>query len=371
MTSGRLRMEPRFRRLLLGAGLAVAVALAVWLVWFDGGEDEEAAAPAAPAIVEPVVLEKERAAIEAVGTARARKSVMLHAAAAGEVEQVLFQPGDKVVAGAVLVELDSRQERLAVERAEVDLRNSRQLLARYERIRNTGAVSESQIDEVRAVLDTATVALKQARATLADRTVRAPFDGHVGITDIDPGDRIDTSTEIAPFDDRGVVFVDFKVPEAFIGQIGPGTPIVAQPWTAGGAPETGEVRIVDSRVDPVERNVTVRAAIDNADDSIRPGMSFRIGIDLPGRAYPLVAEAAILWGGEGSYLWAVRDGKAVRVPAVIVERREGRVLVDAALRAGDAVVIEGVQRLRDGMPVEIIGDRDPKPVKAREAEGAP
>ena len=89
------------------------------------------------------------------------------------------------------------------------------------------------------------------------------------------------------------------------------------------------------------------------------------------RALSVVLGVVAVLLASGIYLWAVRGGKAVRVPAVIVERREGRVLVDAALRAGDAVVVEGVQRLRDGMPVEIIGDRDPKPVKAREAEGAP
>ncbi|MGE4060180.1 MAG: efflux RND transporter periplasmic adaptor subunit [Sphingomonadales bacterium] len=349
----------------------LAVAAVAWLIWGGGGDEEDARDTAAPAIVEAVVFDQQRARVESVGTARARRSVMLHAAASGEVEKVLFQPGDRVAAGAPLDELDSRQERLAVERAEVELRNSRQLLARYERIRNTGAVSESQIDEIRAALDTATVALKQARATLEDRTVRAPFDGHVGITDVDPGDRIDAATEIAPFDDRGVVFVDFKVPEAFIGRIGPGTPIVAEPWTAGGAPEQGEVRIVDTRIDPVERNVTVRAAIDNADDSIRPGMSFRVTIDLRGKPYPLVAEASILWGGEGSYLWVVRGGKASRISAVIVERREGAVLVDAALQAGDAVVVEGVQRMREGMPVEIVKASAPKSLEATQSEQGP
>lgn len=368
MTPEKTPTRQRLRPLLIVGG-AGAIIIGAVLLLTGGGEDPPRETPDAPVIVEKIGLSDEQVRVEAVGTARARQSVMLIAAAAGEVSKVLFSPGDKVAAGAPLVELDARRERLAVERAEVEVRNNRQLLARYERIKNTGAVSESQIDEVRTALDGSQIELKQAQVALADRTVRAPFAGHVGLSDLDPGDRIDTTTEIAPFDDRAMILVDFPVPEAFIAQIVPGTPITAEPWTTGGAPEKGEVQHVGSRIDPVDRSFTVRAAFDNEDDSIRPGMSFRMIIDIAGRAHPFIPEASILWGGEGSYLWAVRDGKAVRVPAVIIERREGRVLVDAALREGETVVVEGVQRLREGTPVEIVSRPEPAGTTARPRNG--
>ncbi|MEN3952589.1 efflux RND transporter periplasmic adaptor subunit [Iodidimonas sp. SYSU 1G8] len=357
-------------RPLLIVGVVGACIIGAVLLLTGGGEDAPRETPVAPVIVEKIAFSGEQARVEAVGTARARQSVMLFAAAAGEVSKVLFSPGDKVAKDAALVELDARRERLAVERAEVEVRNNRQLLARYERIKNTGAVSESQIDEVRTALDGSQVELKQAQVALHDRTVRAPFTGHVGLSELDPGDRVDTSTEIAPFDDRAVILVDFAVPEAFIGEVTPGTPITAEPWTTDAAPRKGEVQHVGSRIDPVDRSFTVRAAFDNEDDLLRPGMSFRMIIEISGRAYPFIPEASIIWGGEGSYLWAVREGKAVRVPAVIVERREGRVLVDAALREGETVVVEGVQRLRDGTPVDIVDRPAPAGATARQRPGA-
>jgi RND family efflux transporter MFP subunit len=364
MTTDRNRIGPR-RRGLLGAALAVVLIVA-GLLYFTGGEDETARENTpAPVLVQPAETVHARANLVSVGTARALRSVMLHPAASGEVVAVTFDPGDRVEKGAALVELDARRERLAVEAAEVEVRNAEQLLARYERIKNTGAVSESQIDEVRASLDAARIELKQARVALVDRTVRAPFAGYVGVTDVDPGDRIDPATEIAPFDDRSTVLIDFEVPEAYLGRIEEGTTVTAQSWTAGGETETGRVQHLGSRIDPADRTFTVRAAFDNADDTARPGMSYRISLNLEGRSYPFIPEASILWGGEGSYLWAVREGKAARVPAVIVERREGHVLVDADLRDGDLIVVEGVQRLREDGPVEVVnGQWDAAPVDA-------
>jgi RND family efflux transporter MFP subunit len=113
---------------------------------------------------------------------------------------------------------------------------------------------------------------------------------------------------------------------------------------------------IDSRVDPQTRTFTLRAHVDNANDNLRPGMSFRIVMTLEGRRYPFVPEAALQWGGDGAYVWAVRDGKATRVSATIVQRREGKILLDASLPEGIPVVVEGVQRMREGQVVHNVAD---------------
>ena len=78
-------------------------------------------------------------------------------------------------------------------------------------------------------------------------------------------------------------------------------------------------------------------------------MSFRVAVDLTGAVHAVVAETGVQWGTDGAYVWAVSDGKADRKPVRIIERREGHVLVEGDLASGDIVVVEGVQRMRDGI----------------------
>jgi RND family efflux transporter MFP subunit len=114
---------------------------------------------------------------------------------------------------------------------------------------------------------------------------------------------------------------------------------------------TGEVTFINSRIDPVMRTVLVRAKFANADDELRPGMSFTVHVELPGEMHPMVPELALQWGRAGAYVWRVTNGKAEQVPVRSVRRRDGFVLVEGDITPGDLVVVEGVQRLRPGRPV--------------------
>ncbi len=290
--------------------------------------------------------------VEAVGTARARSSVTIYPETGGTVTEVLFEAGSFVETGAPLLRLEDDEERLAVRLAEVSVRESEQLLARYRRIENTGAVSDSQIAEAETALQAARINLEQARVTLAERTVLAPFSGFTGLTDVDAGARITTTTVITQLDDRSTLFVDFQAPEQVFRLITVGSTIRATPFYDDTRTYEAHVSSVDSRVDATRRTFRVRAALDNAADTLRPGMSFEIEATFPGESYPAVPEAAILWGTDGSYLWRVEDGTAKRVPVTIIARREGRVLLDGPLDEGAVVVSEGVQKVRDGASVQ-------------------
>ena len=85
------------------------------------------------------------------------------------------------------------------------------------------------------------------------------------------------------------------------------------------------------------------------DDRLRPGMSFRVRVDVQGARYAVVSETAVLWGADGAYVWRIVDGTAVRVPVKVIQRREGRVLIDGELSDSDVIVVEGTQRMRDGV----------------------
>ncbi len=340
----------------------------------DGETAEVADAVARVAEATPVVLgvvdrEAERTRIEAVGTTRAARSVTLYPASTGEVVAVNFGVNRQVEAGDRLLALDSRDQRLALELAELRLADAERLLSRYTRAEGSGAFTPTQLDVARSAVVEARIARDRAIVALDDRTVEAPFSGVIGLSDVDLGDRITPQTPIATLDDRSSLLVRFQVPESLLGRLRVGDELQLAPWNADASPLSASIADIDSRVDPVTRTFVVRALLDNPEDLWRPGMSFRVSLDLRGASYPRVPEIALQWGGEGAYVWAVTpDARVQRVSAAIVQRRNGGVLVDADLPPGSPVVVEGAQRMRLGSRIEVVDTAElagREPIEAR------
>ena len=308
-----------------------------------------------PVIVAPVTEGSDGVALDLLGSGSARKSVALYSAVAGEVAQVMFKPGQAVRAGDVLLRLVDRRERLAVDLAAAKVDAARVMHTRYEATRGTGAVPDSVSDEARAALRSAEIELAQAKEALSDRVVRAPFAGTPGLAAVERGERIGTDTVLTTLDDRGELHLDLMIPEAYLARVTVGQTVLASNPAYPGRRFEGKVAQIDSRVDPVTRQVKVRAVLPNADDVLLSGMSFQVRLDLPGERRLSVPELALQWGRDGSFVWVVRDGKAVQVAARAVQRQNSRVLVEGGLTPQDQVVVEGVQRLRAGRPVSVVG----------------
>ncbi len=308
-------------------------------------------------VVEPISFERARTRFEAVGTSRARLSAELYPAAAGEVVTVGFEPGQFVSQGDALVELDRREQSLAVRLARVQLEDAERLFDRYQRSADRGAVLPTVIDEARTAVELGRLELERAEIALADRTLRAVFDGYVGATEVDPGDRVSPSTMITTLDDRSSLFVSFNIPELFIGELEVGQAVRLETWSANTLEVTGEIVDIGSRIDPQDRTFVARARILNDEDQLRPGMSFRVRVDVEGKLYAVVDETALQWGADGAYVWSVVADEAARVPVEVIQRREGRVLVEGAVQNGDMIVVEGVHRMRDGIAVRYSEER--------------
>ncbi|MGB5166419.1 MAG: efflux RND transporter periplasmic adaptor subunit [Woeseiaceae bacterium] len=312
---------------------------------------ERGARPEIPVIAELLILERQRVRIEAVGTSRARLSAELYPLTSGKVVAVNFQPGQAVKAGDALVELDKQKESVALRLAELQLLDAERLYDRYQRSADSGAVLPTVMDAARTAVEIARLEVESARIALQDRTVEAVFDGYVGSSEIDPGDRIDTSTLITTLDDRSSLLVNFAVPEAFIGELAVGDAVQMETWSDTQRGVAGQIIDIASRIDPGNRTFDVRARVENSADSLRPGMSFRVTVDVQGDLYAAVAETSLQWGADGAYVWSVVDGRAQRVPVQVVQRRDCKVLVDGDLDESTVVVVEGTQSIRDGAAV--------------------
>jgi len=350
-----VKFAPQRRQIVLGAIAVIAVAAAVWLLWPDGDKtarvDQE---PSAPVIVGEARFESSAAMVQAVGTGKAVRAVALHPEVSGQVTQILFQAGAKVEKGAALLRLDDEEQKLAVDLARLRLKEARQLLVRYEQASPSGAVSASEVDAARIAVDAAAVQLSQSEVALSRRTIRAPFDGVMGIAQVEQGDRVTEATMIATLDDRSALHVDFDVPEAFAYGISTGQEINATTWALPGKAFSGEVESVASRIDPSSRLLRVRGRFANPEDQLRTGMSFVVQAAIGGETLISVPSISVQWARRGAYVWRVnKEGRVERVDVAVRKRSKDWVLVEAPLEAGDSIVTEGVLRLSEGMRVEI------------------
>jgi membrane fusion protein (multidrug efflux system) len=305
----------------------------------------------APAIVRTEVLEPGEwtDGLEVIGTARARNSVVITAAVSETVERVLFESGQHVVAGQVLVTLSGREQRATLAGAEAEYRAAQALYDRQADLAKRQLIAAAAIDTQRAARDAAKARLEQMRAQLGDRNIVAPFAGVLGLRQVSPGALVTPGTVITTLDDIGTLELDFSVPERQLAALKAGMPVVATSPAFPGEAFRGEVVALDPRVDPATRSLGARAAFANADDRLRPGMLLQVRVELAARQALQVPELAVTQAGQQAFVFRANDdGTVAQVPVTLGARRPGFVELAGGVQAGERVVTEGVVKLRDG-----------------------
>jgi RND family efflux transporter MFP subunit len=312
-----------------------------------------------------VTVERINDRIAAVGSGRARQQVTLTTRVAGVISEVLFEGGSQVELDQPLVKLDSEPEAIAVETAEAQRAQAADTVERYGQL-SDGTITRVAMAQADTALKVADAALRRARDELARMTIKAPFKGVMGLTNLHPGDYLAVGNPVATIDDRSTLLIEFTVPEAVATSMKKGLPVRANLITRTGEVYNGTVQAVGTRIDPVSRTLMVRAEIPNPTLSLIPGSTFSISVRLPGKEAPVLPSLAIQWDREGAYVWRVDEkGKVERVSAAILTRVADRVYVDAALKPGDKVVHEGGDSLRAGQSVRPQGsDPDDRPTSS-------
>ena len=349
--------------------LAAALAGLAWWAWTE--EDRlravlglaPAEAPsgggrapgAMPVIAARVGQAADTLTFELVGTGRAARSVMLRAEDSGVVTATPLAAGIRYDAGDVLLTLDDHEQRTALALAEARLAEAERILDRQEKLIASGVSTTARVDEARTAAEIAALEVEAARRELADRTVRAPFDGVAGLPQVDVGDRVESDAPIASFDDNSVLLVEFELPEALLSRIAPGMAVSAATPAWPERRFEGEVSAIDTRVDPASRTARVRVSLPNDEGLLRPGASFTVRLELPGETYPTVPELALQFSRGGLHVWRLTGDEVERVALRMVRRRADEVLVDGPLAPGERVIVEGTQRLSPGRPVRVVG----------------
>lgn len=365
-------------------GMLAVVLAGMWAGWKMLGkrlEDRAQAAgvvkhTASPARV--VVFEVEnrefRDVIEALGTVRAAESIEISAKVTETVEELLFEDGQKVEAGQLLVRLSSQEVLAALEAARANLAEQEREMARLQKLVESGAAPVARLEERGTLAELARRRIQESEARLADRRIEAPFSGLLGLRRISPGALVSPGTVLATLDKIDTVRLDFQVPEVFLADLRPGLKIEAKSPAWPERVFAGQVSQIDSRVDPVTRAVTVRADLPNEDLALRSGMLMTTTVGRRPRQAPAVPERALIPLNRRQFVFVVDEsgGSVRQVEIETGARQPGFVEVASGLQPGVKVVTDGFMGLKDGDPVTVAGTfaAPSAPYNPRTAAGA-
>jgi membrane fusion protein (multidrug efflux system) len=314
------------------------------------------AAPPLNVIVAEVRSERLADRAEALGTLKANESVLLTANVTETVSAVYFEDGQRVEQGQLLVEMTNAEEHALLDEARIRVGEAQRQYKRVKSLVAQGSASESLLDERKRDLDTTRALLVAIESRLADRLIKAPFAGVLGLRNISPGALVEPGDLIATLDDDRIMKLDFAVPSLFLTSLKPGLGISAKARAYANRSFEGQVSAIDSRVDPVTRAIQVRALIPNPDRTLKPGVLMQVELLRNPREALLVPESALLQQGSEHFvmLLAAAD-KVERRQVQIGARRPGEVEIRAGLAAGDQVITHGNDKVRPGQQVTVQG----------------
>ncbi|ABM62503.1 efflux RND transporter periplasmic adaptor subunit [Halorhodospira halophila] len=347
-------MRPAYQ-ILFAALLIAGVAFGGY--WLTRGEPASQAGPPAGREVVVEAADAERAVIRdtfrATGTARAREALDVVTETAGRITAIGFEEGAAVEAGQILLELDAERERAALEEARAHLEDVQAQLRRARTLRETGDVTEQDVDTLAAAVAVASAQVRVAEVQLRERRIHAPFAGVVGMRGLSLGAYVDPQTVVTTLDDTEILRLVFTVPERLLGRLETGLAVTAG---SAGFPEhrfSGVLHRIDSRIDPVTRTLRLESEIDNRDGRLKPGMFLQVELELDRRQAVVIPEEALILDGPRRYVYRITDGVARQVDVEIGQRQNGRVEISAGLEPADRVVALGHQRLSDGTRVRV------------------
>lgn len=353
------RRQIRQGVIVVAAVVAIFVLLFLWRSWLNAAPPPQAPPPTGvvATVVAPTDVPN---ALEAVGSLRAVREVMLSPEVAGRVTALRFNAGQRVGAGATLVELNAGPERADRAAAAARAEFARLQLARSRQLVPAGAESREMLQQRQAEYDQAIAAVRQIDARLAQKRIAAPFSGEIGVRRVNLGQYLNPGDEVATLTSLDQLFVDFTVPQQELAKLTLGGEVRVTSDSWPGRTFTARVTTIEPRIAEDSRNVWVQGTLANPDRSLRPGMYVNAALGLPPVAGALVVPTtAIVTSAQGDSVVVIRgqnarkDGKAEMVSVVTGRRFGNSVVVAKGLKPGDVVVTEGQLRVQPGAPLNV------------------
>lgn len=364
-------------------GIAVAGGAAWWLqsrplaptsVSAAAAGPAKSGAPGAPRVAGVEVARVEALSLrddaQAVGSLRARQSVMLRPELVGRISALNFKDGGAVRRGQILVQFDDQLQRAEVQQMQAQLAIAQANHKRTQELVAEQFLAQQALDTSAASLKVAQAQLALAQARLNRMAVRAPFDGTAGIRLVNVGDYVKDGADLVALEDARQMLVDYRLPERFGGKVKPGQPVELTLDAMPGQNFKAVVEAIEPLIDANGRSLGVRALLSRAGQNaqLRSGMFARVStvFSVNDAALVVPEEAIVPQGGKQFVIKVVAPEAGAKLPADVqfvsqrqeVElgvRRSGKVELVAGVAEGDTVVVAGQQRLqKDGSPLRVV-----------------
>jgi membrane fusion protein (multidrug efflux system) len=313
-----------------------------------------------PTTVSSAVVKEEEwpPVISAVGSISPVQGAVVSSELGGTVAELKFQNGGVAKKGDILVRLAATTEDADLELARSDLLRTRDLAARK-------VISKAE-------LDAAESRLKQKEGAVEKKEVRAPFDGQLGIRQVNVGQMIKAGDQVVSLQALNPLYIDFSVPQQYVPRLSQGLDVKVTTDAVPGREFIGKLTAVNSAVDQLTRNVALQGTLDNHEGALRPGMFAKVELTMPEKSKVMVIPgSAVSYAPFGDSVYVIekkkdektkKEGLALR--QAFIRLGEGRgdfVSVTGGLKPGDTIVSTGVFKLRNGMPVVVNNELAPKP----------
>ena len=374
-TQSRVRPRRRWRSVVIAMGLLVAIVVCVFGVkalQIGKMMTTKMVMPATTVSSATVKEEDWAPTLSAVGSISAVQGAVVSTELAGIVSEISFENGAEAKKGDVLMKLDASQEEALLRSATAEAQLARTDLERSRDLAMRKVVSSAELDSAQSKFTRLNAVVDQMRSNIAKKTLIAPFDGQLGIRQVNVGQMINAGQQVVQLTSLDSLFADFALPQQYFGQLKPGLDVHVTTDALPGRVFDGKVTAINSMVDSSTRNITVQATLDNADHALRPGMFAKAEVILPEKHKALVVPgSAISYAPFGDSVFVIekkKDEKTGKESQVIrqqfVRVGEGRgdlVAITQGLKAGETIVSTGVFKLRNGMTVTINNDLAPNP----------
>lgn len=325
-------------------------------------------APVTTAEVQPAAWPTE---LTAVGSLEAYQGVMVTAELSGKVVKIAFEPGSAVKAGDLLVQQDTSSEIAQLRSAQASMELARLNLARAKELRPSNVITQSSYDSTEAEYKQAAAQVDAIQATIAKKTIRAPFAGRLGIRQVNLGQTLNDGDPIVSLQSLDPIFVNFQLPQQELSKIRQGFTVKLATDTLPGKIVEGTITAINPQVDSATRNIRIQATVKNPNEQLRPGMFVNVAVSLPeARDVLAIPSTAVLYAPYSDSVFVVEEkkadgsaggGKVVRQQFIrLGETRGDYVAVVTGLKAGQTVVSTGSFKLRNGQSVVVDNTMSPE-----------
>jgi membrane fusion protein (multidrug efflux system) len=301
--------------------------------------------------------------VPAIGVLEARRGVDINSSVPGLIQQILFESGERVARGQVLVRLDADVERSNLMSAQASLKLAKANLARGESLRTSDNISKATLEQRQSEYEVAVAEVAALSAQIEKKVIAAPFDGVLGIRKINVGGYLDAGVPIVNIQDLTVMLVNFSVSQKELSDLKVGQEIRMTTDAYPVKEFTGALSAIEPLINQQTGMIEVQGRFDNADGLLRPGMFAKLAIVLPTRmSVVTVPQTAISYSLYGDYVYVAKSAKTeagediTTVERKIIksgERRNGSIIVEDGIAAGELIITSGQLKLDNGTRVAI------------------